>query len=204
MMHAWCMMQDCTLPLVANTLLCRLWTMSSGCFSWCPLLIPWKLKFKITGKKSEVSINSGCTNYWTTNCVQKRPENELAIVSPTQEYTSVDDRVMETYFKAVRGLIHTLPTLTHILIQNLSGNSREVIPTTKYITATGKQALILLQSAAALIPVPLIQEAIGVALKIIKACEVLKIPPKKVCEIIHKILLSGYICRRAKGPKAAR
>ena len=38
-----------------------------------------------------------------------------------------------------------------------SENLQEDIPTTaKYITATGKQALILLQSAASLIPVPLI------------------------------------------------
>ena len=28
-------------------------TMSSGCFSWCPLLMPWK--FKVTETKSEVS-----------------------------------------------------------------------------------------------------------------------------------------------------
>lgn len=44
-----------------------------------------------------------------------------------------------------------------------------------YITASGKQALILLQSAAAVIPVPLLQEAIGVALKIIEVCEVREI-----------------------------
>jgi hypothetical protein len=62
----------------------------------------------------------------------------------------------------------------------LSEKPREVIPTTKtYIAASGKQALMLLQSAAALIPVPLIKEAIGVALNIIQVCEVRKIPPKK-------------------------
>ena len=44
----------------------------------------------------------------------------------------------------------------------------------------------LLQSAAALIPVPMIQEAIGVALKIIQVCEVCKIPPRKDREI-HNI-----------------
>jgi hypothetical protein len=63
----------------------------------------------------------------------------------------------------------------------LSENPPEVIPTTKmYIAASGKQALMLLQSAAALIPVPLIKEAIGVALNIIQVCEVRKIPPKKM------------------------
>ena len=41
-----------------------------------------------------------------------------------------------------------------------------------YITASGKQVLTLLQSAAAIIPVPLLQDAIGVALKIIEVCEV--------------------------------
>ena len=62
--------------------------------------MPWKSKF--TEPKSEVS----CTNFLTTNCVQKLPENELAIVSATNEYTSVEDRVMETNSKAVRGSIH--------------------------------------------------------------------------------------------------
>ena len=38
----------------------------------------------------------------------------------------------------------------------------------------------LLQSAAGLIPVPLIQEAIGVALKIINVCEVRKIMNRNV------------------------
>jgi hypothetical protein len=48
----------------------------------------------------------------------------------------------------------------------------------KYVTAIGKRALMLLQSAATLIPVPLIQEAIGVALKIIEVSEGPKILPK--------------------------
>ena len=43
--------------------------------------------------------------------------------------------------------------------------------------ASGKQALTLLQSAAAIIPVPMLQEAIGVAFKIIEACEVRGILP---------------------------
>jgi hypothetical protein len=87
----------------------------------------------------------------------------------------------------------------------LSEDPPEVIPTTKtYIAASGKQALMLLQSAAGLIPVPLIKEAIGVALKIIQVCEVRKIPPRKCCEMIHSILLSGYTCGRAKDQRAAR
>jgi len=43
---------------------------------------------------------------------------------------------------------------------------------TEYIVATGKELLTLLQSAAGVIPVPLLQDAIGVALKIIQVCEV--------------------------------
>ena len=75
-------------------------------------------------------------------------------------------------------------SLTHIRIQELPEKPRKVVPTTEYITATGKQALLLLQSAGALIPVPLIQEAIGVALKIIEPCEgVCKILPRKGCEV---------------------
>lgn len=44
-----------------------------------------------------------------------------------------------------------------------------------YITASGKQVLTLLQSAAAVIPVPMLREAIGVAVKIIEVCEVREI-----------------------------
>ena len=46
-----------------------------------------------------------------SNCVQKLPENELAIVSKTKEPESEEDRGMETNPKAVGGLIHILPTL---------------------------------------------------------------------------------------------
>ena len=58
-------------------------------------------------------------------------------------------------------------------IQKLSENTQAVVPTTKqYIMATGKQALALLQTAARVIPVPLLQDAIGIAMKIIEVCEV--------------------------------
>ena len=115
-------------------------------------------------KSRKWAISSGYANFLTANCVQKLPEN-VAIISETKQN--------ETNSKAVRGLIlHPANSLTHIWIQK-SYETPQVIPsTTKYITATGKQALILLQSAAALIPVPMIQEAIGVALKIIGLCEV--------------------------------
>ena len=66
----------------------------------------------------------------------------------------------------------------------------------------------MLQSAAAFMPVPLIREAVGVALKIIEVCEeqceVCKIPPKKGCEMVNNIILPVYIRRRSKGQRAER
>jgi hypothetical protein len=75
---------------------------------------------------------------------------------------------------------------------------------TKYITASGKEVLTLLQSAAALIPVPMLREAIGVAVKIIEVCGVRKILRKESCDIIHDLLLLGPIFRRTKSQRAAR
>ena len=63
--------------------------------------------------------------------------------------------------------------LTDIGIQKLSEFARTAVPTTSdYITTTGKEVLMVLQSAAEVIPVPLLRDAIGVALKIIEVCEV--------------------------------
>ena len=64
-------------------------------------------------------------------------------------------------------------SLTFIWIQNLPENSRSDVPTkTDYAITTVKEVLILAQSAASVIPVPFLKEAIGVALKIIQVCEV--------------------------------
>ncbi|KAF8900857.1 hypothetical protein CPB84DRAFT_1847095 [Gymnopilus junonius] len=52
-----------------------------------------------------------------------------------------------------------------------SPGSAAVPTTTQYATATGKEVLTILESAAGIIPVPFLQEAIGVALKIIQVCE---------------------------------
>ena len=110
--------------------------------------MPRKFNKVNTETEYEVRIDSGCENSFTNSCVQNSPENRLSIVSERKERKSVQDLVTETNSEAVRG---------------------GVVPrTSKYITAGGKQALmLLLQSAAALIPVPLLQEEIGVALKII-------------------------------------
>ena len=59
-----------------------------------------------------MSINSDCANFLTISCVQKQPENEQAIISATMEYTSEEDRDMESNSNAaVRGSIHILPYL---------------------------------------------------------------------------------------------
>ena len=64
-------------------------------------------------------------------------------------------------------------SLTSIQIQNLSENSQSVVPSKPdYAMATVKEVLTLAQSAASVIPVPFLKEAIGVALKIIQLCDV--------------------------------
>jgi len=72
-------------------------------------------------------------------------------------------------------------SLTSIWIQKLSPNSLTAVPTTNdYAIATVKEVLTLSHSAAGVMPFPFLQEAIGVALKIIQVCEVRQIPPLKV------------------------
>ena len=159
------------LPVGYQELLCRP-DVSPGFLCSCL----GNLKSRRRNLRWVMIINSDCVNFLTINCVQTLPENELVFVSATMECTEEDRDMGSNSKAAVRGLILIFPSSSlwsHIWIQESSENSREVIPTTaKYITATGKQALTLLQSAASLIPVPLIKEAIGVALKIIELCEV--------------------------------
>jgi hypothetical protein len=71
----------------------------------------------------------------------------------------------------------------------LAENSQGVVPTkTDYAMATVKEVLTLSQSAASVIPVPFLQEAIGVALKIIQLCEVRCIPPLESCKTVDQII----------------
>jgi len=64
-------------------------------------------------------------------------------------------------------------SLTSMWVEKLSGTSQGVVPTkTDYTMTTVKEVLTLSQSAAGVMPVPFLQEAIGVALKIIQICEV--------------------------------
>ena len=96
-------------------------TMSSGCFSWCSLLIPWKSK--VTKTQSEVS-----NDYQFRWCKlpdnylhQDLPENEPTITSTTKVCTTVEGRVTKTNSKAtVRGLKSYYPaSLTYFCAQEL-------------------------------------------------------------------------------------
>ena len=76
---------------------------------------------------------------------------------------------------------------------DLDENSQSVVPTkTDYAMATVKEVLTLAHSAAPVIPVPFLKEAIGVALKIIELCEVCGIPPLKVTRRLIKLFIRKY------------
>ena len=78
-------------------------------------------------------------------------------------------------------------SLMPMWIQNLFENSQSVVPTkTDYTMATVKEVLTLSQSAAAVLLIPFLQEAIEVALKIIQVCEVRRIPPLEVARQLMK------------------
>ena len=64
-------------------------------------------------------------------------------------------------------------SLTSIWFQQLAEISQSAVPTKiDYAMATVKEVLTMAQSAASVIPVPFLKEAIVVALKIIQLCEV--------------------------------
>ena len=93
-------------------------TMSSGCFSWCPLLISWK--FKSTKTQSEVSNEyqirwrKHLDNYLRQDLL----ENEPPVISTTKKCTTVEERVTETNSKAaVSGLILTILHLPDTLLR---------------------------------------------------------------------------------------
>jgi len=144
--------------------------MFAGCFSWCPLLRRWSAKKQ--SPEIEVSIHPCCAISLTQSYHQGHQQAIVGVAAPVP----VAKTVMEPESDKVTGLILVLSTLTNICTQNLTGNPRAVVPTTtQYFMATGKQALALLQTAAGVIPVPLLQDAIGIAMKIIEVCEVRRI-----------------------------
>ncbi|KDR85866.1 hypothetical protein GALMADRAFT_234981 [Galerina marginata CBS 339.88] len=133
--------------------------MSAGCFSWCPLPSKRSSKKNLTETK--------------TKSDEKQPETQLAVVPKTKEYgtTANSNHIMTTKFD-----------------QESSENIHSVIPTTtQYMTASAKEVLSVLQSAAGIIPVPLLQESIEVALKIIEVCEEASAVESKVKEIQDRV-----------------
>jgi len=57
--------------------------------------------------------------------------------------------------------------------QNQAAEEKYVIPETReYVAASGKGVIMVLRSAAELVPVPLLKDALGLAIKIIEVCEV--------------------------------
>jgi len=48
----------------------------------------------------------------------------------------------------------------------------DVPETQEYVMAGGKEVIKVLQSAAELVPIPLLKDALGAAIKIIEVCEV--------------------------------
>ena len=192
-------------------------TMSPKRFSQFPLLVSRKTKVKET--KSKVSnehqfrlhkplenrLRTGTVSDWKRS--SDRLGNEGVYLCGGPSYASYGDK---SQGGGERVVSYPVLSLTHIWIQESSNNPREVIPSTsKYFMATGKQSLKVLQSAAAFIPVPLIREAVGVALKIMEVCEdqcevCTKIPPRKGCEMVNNIILPEYIGRRSKGQRPER
>ena len=74
-------------------------------------------------------------------------------------------------------------------------HSQSVVPKkTDYAIATVKEVLTLAQSAASVIPVPFLKEAIGIALNIIQLCEVRWIPSRKVANDWSNSILGSIGC----------
>ncbi|KDR74973.1 hypothetical protein GALMADRAFT_248793 [Galerina marginata CBS 339.88] len=129
--------------------------MSAGCFSWFPLRNRWSSKKRTVETKSDEEL----------------PEDQLAVVLKTTEYTAVENKITNRN-------IDVKPSV----------NPPSVVPTrTQYVTASVKEVLSLLQSAAGVIPVPLLQESIEVALKIIEVCEEASAVESKVKELQDRV-----------------
>ena len=169
---------------------------SAGCCSWCSLLVPWKTKSAET--KSEVSIDSGSSK--TSHDNQPNKDRQGIERGYICRGRSQGGEKILLFLSCQSTLWRTSE------IQKLSeNNTREVVPpTAKYITATGKQGLILLQSAATVIPVPLIQEAIKVAIRIIEVCEVCIIPSRRGCKDDSQYIVVRMYLPSSKKSKICR
>ncbi|KDR84308.1 hypothetical protein GALMADRAFT_237072 [Galerina marginata CBS 339.88] len=106
-----------------------------------------------------------------TKSDEKLPEDQLAVVLKMTEHTAAGNQIMN------RNVDMKPPE-----------NTPSVVPTrTQYVTASAKEVLSLLQSAAGVIPVPLLQESIDVALKIIEVCEEASAVESKVKELQDRV-----------------
>ena len=66
-----------------------------------------------------------------------------------------------------------LRSCADISYQTPATQEKHVVPDIQeYVTAGGKEVIKVLQSAAELVPVPLLKDALDVAIKIIEVCEV--------------------------------
>ena len=170
--------------------------MGTGCFSWCRLHILWSAKKKFPQVSTRVMLRNLFDTYLrseTGKSTGERPNNNFC-----QEVYGAEIRWSETV--GSRPVI----SLTSIWVQNLSENSQSVVPTkADYTMATVKEVLTLSQSAAGVTPVPFLQEAIGVALKIIQVCEVRRIPPLMVARQMTKIFIRRHrlLNKRSKSCK---
>ena len=93
-------------------------TMSSGCFSWCPLLISWKSKSTKTQSEVSNEYQIRWPKHLDNYLRQDLLENEPAVISTTKKCTTVQERVTETNSKAaVSGLILTILHLPDTLLR---------------------------------------------------------------------------------------
>jgi hypothetical protein len=83
-------------------------TMSTGCFSWCPLLRRWGAKKQTMKTEYEVSIDSCCAISLTQCHVQEHPLATVKGAAPVP----VAKIFIEPESDKVNGLIHVLWTLT--------------------------------------------------------------------------------------------
>ena len=168
--------------------------MSAGSsFSWRRPHIPWGAKKKSKESKlPEVSANLCLCNFIYT---QLHPETGRKTCDrPSNNacwWGEMVDSCPAILWRPYR-------------VQQWAENSQNAVPTkTDYAVATVKEVLTLAQSAASVIPVPLLKEAIGVALKIIQVCEVRWILILESCKTIWSIHPSGCIGSWTKSQRAA-
>jgi len=149
------------------------------------------------GEYEFVGCAISLTHWWVQKLEAYPPT--IAPASP-----SVENQVTKPKANNVSWSVHVLQSLTSMCIQKLSENSTTAVSTTKdYAMATVKEVLTLSHSAAGVMPVPFLREAIGVALKIIQVCEVRFIPPLNVARQLINFFIRRHrlLNKRSKSCK---